>query len=338
MFRAELFKISLVRAAGAMTLLTLGACVAVDTTTVNQAELDRETSFQRQLVLEQQVTAQRRIENVVFRLTTAAADFCMDSKDPAYGFTVANRLSFGETMADAARVAFGLDLSASVLSVTHGSPAEESGLVVGDIITRINGQAIMPGAESATTVANAVRDAGDSGLTLNIGGANPRQVQIDPVAACDYPVEVLHSDKVNAYADGQRLRVTQGMLWFAKTDDELAMVLSHELAHNIMGHAGTFASMFYDKKSREADADYVGLYIMARGGFEIEQASSFWRRIAAAFPSMIESSSSHPLVPARFVAIRKTTAEIRAKEAHGMPLVPSGVENLAQRNLSMKSD
>ena len=65
------------------------------------------------------------------------------------------------------------------------------------------------------------------------------------------------------------------------------------------------------------------------GGFEIEQAPKFWRRIATAFPRMIESSSSHPLVPARFVAIRKTTEEIRAKEAQGLPLVPRLVENLA---------
>ena len=47
---------------------------------------------------------------------------------------------------------------------------------------------------------------------------------------------------------------------------------------------------------------------------------------------MIESSSSHPLMPARFLAIRKTTEEIRAKEAKGLPLVPRHVDNLAAIN------
>jgi hypothetical protein len=329
MFKAELPGKSILRAAVATTLLVLGACAAGQPSGLNQVELDQETIFQRQLVLEQNVETQRRIEDVSFRLMTAAADFCGDRQGAAWGFTVANRYSFGDAMIEAASAAFQLDSSAKVLSVTDGSPAHRAGLIEGDIITRVNGVPVKPGRNAASTVSQAVEKAGLDGLNMNIGGANPRRVRIDPVVACNYSIEVLNSDKVNAYADGDRLRITKGMLWFARAESELAMVLSHELAHNIMGHAGTFASMFYDKKSREADADYVGLYIMARGGFKIEEAPIFWRRIAAAFPRMIESSSSHPLMPARFVAIRKTTEEIRAKEAKGLPLVPQPVDNLA---------
>lgn len=330
MFRIRVSGISSIRGAMAVaTLLALGACASTETSGLNQAELDKEAVFQRQLALEESLASQRRLEKISFRLMTAAADFCVDRRGAAYGFTVANRYSFGDEMADAATAAFGLDLSARVLSVTPGSPAYEAGLVEGDIITRINGKPINPGKNAASLVSVAVEKAGSNGLRLNIGGANPRHVVVNPAVACDYSIEVLNSDKVNAYADGNKLRVTKGMLWFATDDAELAMVLSHELAHNIMGHAGTFASMFYDKKSREADADYVGLYIMARGEFEIEKASHFWRRLAAAFPEMIAASSSHPLMPARFVAIRKTTEEIRAKEAKGLPLVPRRVDNLA---------
>lgn len=330
MFISNLPGNSILRVAVAVTaLFALGACASNGPTSLEQAELDREAVFQRQLVLEETVASQRRIEEVSFRLMTAAADFCVERNGAAYGFTVANRYSFGAGMADAATATFGLDTSARVLSVTKGSPAYEAGLIEGDVITRVNGKPIKPGKDSANTVSKAVALAGPGGLNLNIGGANPRRVRIDPAVACNYSIEILNSDKVNAYADGDKLRVTKGMLWFAKDDAELAMVLSHELAHNVMGHAGTFASMFYDKKSREADADYVGLYIMARGGFEIEKASNFWRRLAAAFPRMIDSSSTHPLMPARFVAIRKTTKEIRAKEAKGLPLVPRRVDNLA---------
>jgi hypothetical protein len=329
MYRTGLPGKSILRVAAATALLALGACASGGPASLDQAELDQEAVFQRQLVLEGTVASQRRIEEVSFRLMTAASDFCVDRQGAAYGFTVANRYSFGDGMADAATAAFGLDSSAKVLSVTSGSPAYEAGLIEGDVITRVNGKPIKPGKNAANAVSKAVENAGLGGLNLNIGGPNPRRVRVVPAVACDYSIEVLNSDKVNAYADGERLRVTKGMLWFAKDDAELAMVLSHELAHNIMGHAGTFASMFYDKKSREADADYVGLYIMARGGFEIEKASNFWRRLAAAFPRMIDSSSTHPLMPARFVAIRKTTEEIRAKEAKGLPLVPRRVDNLA---------
>lgn len=330
MFKSSHFGKSIFR--GALTagaLLTLGACASVDPTSLNQSELNEEASFQRQMALEETVTTRRRIEDVSFRLMTAAAAFCGDRRGAAYGFTVANRYSFGPDMSEAATTAFGLDASAKVFSVIKGSPAYEAGLTEGDVITRVNGNPIKPGKGAAKAVSKAVEKAGLGGLNLNIGGANPRHARLEPAVACDYSVEVLNSDQVNAYADGNKLRVTKGMLWFARDEADLAMVLSHELAHNVMGHAGTFSSMFYDKKSREADADYVGLYIMARGGFEIEKAGGFWRRMAVAFPGMIESSSSHPLLPARFVAIRKTTLEIRAKEAKGLPLVPRRVDNLA---------
>lgn len=319
-------------------LLVLNACAPGGPTGLNQAELNREASLQRQMALEEVVASRRRIEEVSFRLMTAAADFCGDRRGAAYGFTLANRYSFGDGMSAAATSAFGLDSSARVLSVTKESPAHDAGLAEGDVITRINGHAVMPGRKSAKIVRRAVARAGFGGLDLNIGGANPRRLRVEPVAACDYAIEMLDSDKVNAYADGNKIRITKGMMWFARDDTDLAMVVSHELAHNIMGHAGTFSSMFYDKKSRESDADYVGLYIMARGAFEIERAAGFWRRLAAAFPGMIESSSSHPLMPARFVAIRKTTAEIRRRETLGLPLEPQRIEKITLSRPATRSD
>jgi hypothetical protein len=330
MFEANFSGVSLVRGVMAVgVLFALGACAAGESASLNQAELNREALFQRQLALEEQVDAQRQIEEVSYRVMTAAADFCVEEPGAAYGFTAANRHSFGAAMTEAATASLGLDNSARLLSVVKGSPADRAGLVEGDVITRINGMPVKPGKNAVNSVAKAVASAGMSGLNLNIGGANPRHVRLEPVASCNYPIELVNSDKVNAYADGEHIRITKGMMWFAQDQADLAMVISHELAHNIMGHAGTFSSVFQDKKSREADADYVGLYIMARGGFEIEKASGFWRRMAAAFPRLIESSSSHPLMPARFVAIRKTTEEIRRREAKGLPLVPQRVENLA---------
>ena len=91
-------------------LVTLGACASGGTPGLDQAELDKEAVFQRQLVLEETVASRRRIEEVSFRLMTAAADFCGDRQGAAYGFTVANRYSFGDGMAEAATAAFGLDI------------------------------------------------------------------------------------------------------------------------------------------------------------------------------------------------------------------------------------
>ena len=53
---------------------------------------------------------------------------------------------------------------------------------------------------------------------------------------CVYEFKLDESDVINAYADGKRIIVTQGMIDFAKTNDNLAIVLGHEYAHNLMGH------------------------------------------------------------------------------------------------------
>jgi predicted Zn-dependent protease len=41
---------------------------------------------------------------------------------------------------------------------------------------------------------------------------------------------------INAFADGEEISVTTGMLRFVNNDDELALVIGHELAHNVLGH------------------------------------------------------------------------------------------------------
>lgn len=329
LFNAEIRRGRLVRAAFVTAaMVVLAACTATGPAKMSEAEISKEASFQRQLALEEQVDSQRRIERVSFRLMKAAADFCGEPKEIGYGFTVANKYSFGEEMVTAAQELFGLDSSARVLTVTPGSPAFEAGLTEGDIVSWIDSSPVIRGKKSVTDVARILEKAGSRGVTLQIRGPNPRRVQLSPAEVCGYPVEIMNSDKVNAYSDGQRIKVTKGMLWFVHEDAELAMVLAHELAHNIMGHAGTFRGMFENKKSREADADYVGLYIMARADFEIESAPNFWQRIAAAFPRMIGSSASHPIMPYRIVALRKTKKEIRDRETSGLPLVPRYVVNL----------
>jgi predicted Zn-dependent protease len=78
----------------------------------------------------------------------------------------------------------------------------------------------------------------------------------------------------------------------------------------------------------EAEADTVGLYMMARAGFDIESAPEFWRRIAASYPESIKDSLSalHPPSPYRSVLLKKTIAEIEEKQAAGEALVPDQLQ------------
>ncbi|MEE9614601.1 MAG: M48 family metallopeptidase [Thermodesulfobacteriota bacterium] len=178
------------------------------------------------------------------------------------------------------------------------------------------------------------------------------EVIVEGVEACGYNVGLSTTDAVNAFADGRNVVVTTGMMRFTESDGELVLVVGHEIAHNAFGHIdklygnsfigllvdiiivattgvdtqGLFSKMAGQAYSREfeAEADYAGLYIAARGDYDITGAANFWRRMAVEHPGAIKDnfSSTHPSAPRRFLAIESTVEEIEEKRRRGEPLVP----------------
>ncbi|MFQ5783987.1 MAG: M48 family metalloprotease [Alphaproteobacteria bacterium] len=307
-------------------LLVLSACASTaqqpHAVTVSAGEVMVESEFQKQLVLEQRFIDEHRLKSIRFRITRGAAPFCRGRTRPDYGLTVATEDSFGVRQRALVRRAFGFDDHLRVLYVVAGSPAYDAGLRSGDVITRLNG-APTPRGRAGEAAFAALTEGADAGpLTLNLDGSNPRAVTIEPAATCDFDIEQSSMQTVNAYPTGGRVVVTKGMMWFA-SDSELALVVSHELAHLVMNHGDLSRRLAANFREIEAEADYVGLYIMARAGYEVDRAPKFWRRIAANFPRTMASARTHPATPYRFVAMKKTVAEINAKIAAGEPLTPN---------------
>jgi len=140
---------------------------------------------------------------------------------------------------------------------------------------------------------------------------------------------------------------------FTSTDDELALVIGHELAHNSMRHidakrlnamGGLFLDILFAvltgvdsggafsqagaqaySQEFESEADYVGLYFVERAGYEIKDAAYFWRRMGVKHPSSIAKNhaASHPSTPERFVSIEDTVNEINQKINVGTELMPN---------------
>jgi predicted Zn-dependent protease len=141
------------------------------------------------------------------------------------------------------------------------------------------------------------------------------------------------------------------MLRFVENDQELALVIGHELAHNAMGHIGAKTTNYvlgsvFDilaaaygvntqgafgnagaqaySQGLEAEADYVGLYAVARADMPIDDSANFWRRFGAATGSIkTQYGASHPGSAERFVGIENAIVEIKAKQANGEALVPN---------------
>ena len=53
---------------------------------------------------------------------------------------------------------------------------------------------------------------------------------------CDWDVRYEEDDRINAYADGEKIVVFHGVISLAGSDDEIAFVLAHEIAHHIAEH------------------------------------------------------------------------------------------------------
>jgi len=304
----------------ALLLLTAACSATTQHAALTDSDVVAEMAVQKNLILEQSVEEQARLDSLGFSLMRGAAALCGDDTKPSYGLTLATEHSFGADKRAAARAALGLDEQLRVLHVAPGSPADLAGVQVGDPILALDGVAVAPGVAGAKAAAATL--AAGRPVTLALGGASPRAVGLAPVEICDYPIEVSSRPGVNAYATGNRIVVTREMMWFAD-DLELALVLSHELAHHVMNHVGSFIGAAAPRIELEAEADYVGLYIMARSGYAIDDAPQFWRRVAVSFPATTAKTSSHPETPRRFLALAKTVDEINAKIAAGRPLEPN---------------
>lgn len=188
---------------------------------------------------------------------------------------------------------------------------------------------------------------------------------LDSTQHCQYPFTLITDPKKgaatpNAYADGQGVFVYAGLVNMLQGEEELAFVLSHEYAHNVLSHVnkqtlnamlGTLAGALGDavlasqgystnnqlskmgqqvgalsySSAYEREADYVGLYIVRRAGFDVSRGTEVWRKMAANNPDSIYLSTTHPTTAERYVAMQKTIAEIQQQEAADVPLLPNKV-------------
>ncbi len=74
----------------------------------------------------------------------------------------------------------------------------------------------------------------------------------------------------------------------------------------------------------EREADYVGLYALARAGIDTTGVEDLFTTFARESPSGTWLNLSHPSAPERWLEVRATQAEIDAKRKANLPLLPNG--------------
>ena len=359
----------------ALTLM-LAACATptAQRPAIESQATDEETRTQLAMVFDRQMEMNGQLWRVSYRLSAAAAELCGPHVTGSAGIFVATIKSFGEKLRPAALARYpALGEVPTIVYVAAGSGAEAAGLQNNDVITAVDGQPIPPSAKSSAFYTKLVRAASGHPIVFSVHrSGETREVTVEPHRVCDYPVAIVDKPQINAYADGKGIYVYRGMMDFVHSDEDLALVLGHEMAHDFRGHleakrknamVGKAVGMVFDvllaagtgvagttfsnmggnltagaySQEFEAEADYVGLYVLARAGYRIDDAANFWRRMAISSPGSITMTSDHPATPERFVALQAAVKEIGAKAAQGQPLVPNEVASPAAATSSPAS-
>lgn len=162
-------------------------------------------------------------------------------------------------------------------------------------------------------------------VTNAIGGGQQWEIQV-----FDEP------KTVNAFAlPGGKIGVYTGLLGVAKNQDQLATVLGHEVAHVLARHSaervseqmaqqgittvvagttgvnpellGLAGNVFFalpHSRAQESEADLLGLDLMAKAGFDPQQAPELWRNMMkAGGGGGSEFLSTHPANSTRIEAL-----------------------------------
>ena len=158
---------------------------------------------------------------------------------------------------------------------------------------------------------------------------------ITRVTGGEWEVTVFKDDQVNAFAlPGGKIGVYSGLLDVAKTDDQLAAVIGHEVGHVLADHGNERVSqqaatqgglqvvsaflggsggggnqavmsalglgaqvgiLLPFSRTQESEADTIGLELMARAGFDPRESVALWQNMAAAGGEKpAEFMSTHP--------------------------------------------
>lgn len=182
---------------------------------------------------------------------------------------------------------------------------------------------------------------------------------------CDYfPFYMSGDSRANAFTDGRFIYITAGMVRQLRNADEYRVIIGHEMGHVMANHvqrkrrralagavigavlsaglatqgvntgdlasAGAQLGAQSFSKKFELQADYIGSYLLARSGGDVDSASQLWRRFGEGKKRQ-SWVGSHPSDAKRFVQMQAVDREIRAKRESGAALVPNRKEKQRSR-------
>ena len=161
---------------------------------------------------------------------------------------------------------------------------------------------------------------------------------------------LVEDEAINAFClPGGKVVVYTGILQMAKNDDQLATVISHEIAHALARHgaermsssmvqqglqvvgnialgvtAPQYQNLFNQTygvgtqlgvmlpygRMQESEADEIGIYLMSQAGYNVNEALKFWENMREGKKEGSDFFSTHPSSTNRISDIQKVIAKL----------------------------
>ena len=172
------------------------------------------------------------------------------------------------------------------------------------------------------------------------------------IANFDWEFNLIKDSQINAFCmPGGKIVVYEGLLSVARTPDELAVVLGHEIAHAVAKHSNERMSqqiltqygialissalseksvavrdlattvfglgakvgmMLPYSRKHEYEADYMGIVFMELAGYDSDSSVTFWKKMAELGESSVpEILSTHPSDDKRIANLELKIAEAK---------------------------
>lgn len=286
----------------------------------------------------------QRLATIGFALARSNQALC-DSQAPGTGLVLHALAQYGGDVQAAAKAHFGFAGPVAVLAVVDQSPAagsitRDETLVRWGEVEASKLPAETPTAPLIALYAKTAQQRAAQPLAVEtIRGGEQRTTVLQPVAVCRTRFELEISDSINAEADGEMVQISS-RLFEQYPDADVAVLVAHELAHNILRHRdrldaagvargllsgiGRNARLF---RQTELEADILSVHLLVNAGYPPLAAATFWRKFGPEHAGGWFRSATHPGWRERTARMQQEGEAIAARR-----LDPKAPPILTQRN------
>lgn len=262
-----------------------------------------------------------RVSRIGYELATANAAFC-ERRTPATGLLLHDMSAYGD--GEGLKRSLGLGSDVAIQAVVPGSPADKAGLTADTALLAVAGldltkMPVDPAKrwERLETIRVTMAKTLEGGGAITLQPLGKSALTLEGVPSCASRFEVGPLGK-RAVADGDRIVIGDDFPGHGWSDELLAGVMAHELAHNVLAHRAWLDAHGRKQKSirlTEREADRLAPWLLANAGYDPEAAVRFMQTWGPAHSGGILRKRTHDGWDERLEMMQAEVPLVRAQLA-----------------------